>query len=349
MEPKSMFITIFEGPDCCGKTTQANKLLTEINYANKQERRIYVHFPRVHYNEVKNLYKNTIETIYNDTFMQDLFLTDITEDNEDDKKYNYELLKRILVENVTINADEKISFLKSIYMIKKGFIKNESGYIDLLLDEWCRQSETYKMCIQKDNIIEHITSNNIKEFINDENGILPLHFIFDRFDYSGLCYNVFIIQKTLETFKNKNNSAKIDELIFMLNKIQDEKTKEIEEWKLLLEALDVRIRYVFFKPSEEIEKKVKKEEVRETNDYDRCNYISEGGKKYFENLTSMLHYGTLNIRNSIIIDPETEICREPNQLKCQDNINNKISDFIYKSDKYYRTEFENHVKTYNLI
>lgn len=294
-------VTIFEGSDCCGKTTQAKKLLSN---NKKSECRIYIHFPRAYYNDVKKLYTDTMSTIYNNDFMSEIFLNNTTD--EETKNSKYETLKKVLIDNIVVNAEEKISFLETLARFVMDLNTRKKDYINATLNEWCHQFDIYEIYVQKDSIGEKISPKNIEKFINECN-LLPLHFILDRFDYSGQCYNLFIIQKVLEKYRTENNSDKIDNLIFTLTEVQNEKTKEIETWKFFYETMGGKIKYIFFKPSKRIEDMVMIEKVRETDEYDNCKYIREYGKTYFEKLTTLIsENNSVKIRNSLIINSDTD-------------------------------------------
>lgn len=275
---------ILEGPDCCGKSTQSEKLCL----SKKFERVVYVHFPRVDVNEeLKKLFSSTLQTIYDQDYMD----TMVSEKDE----YKFNLLSRILYDNIIINGNDKINFLKTMY---DNVVSKNNNSNNIFWKEFNSLKFYYKG-------VEVKYEETDKEFFKDGT---RLTVVLDRFDISGYCYNLFIISNILkEKYLHSTFSYKIKDLYNKINDLQEAITINIEQYKDVFEACDCTFRYIFFKPSKNIEYIVNNGK-RKQDGYDKCAELRKWAREFYSN-NENLKNTHINHKNHIFIDTDETIER----------------------------------------
>lgn len=238
---------IFEGPDCCGKTTQANLLM------DKMDNAILFHFPMLQLGtsqperfkkmfdnnpkvNVKLAIKNLNETLYSDEYINS---------NETTLSKQSTIINH-MKNNIYSNASNKMLFV--LYLNK--FFNSECTKFDL--------SNTFNLDLFDDIILrlrlngEEITENKFekllefreKNMFNIECKHKTFNIILDRFFISGRFYN---LEMPLAVYKKKMCSKYSDQDSFVY--IFNEMSKNLRiiydygEKELLLLLQEVLIKY----------------------------------------------------------------------------------------------------------
>jgi thymidylate kinase len=332
-----MRIIVFEGPDCSGKTTQAKLLAQSLKKA------IYVHMPRTFKTDVKTNYKNTVETIFNENFMNSIL------NDNDERKYKLQLLERILLENIDINAKDKIDFMNFLDLILNSLVDPRMNYIDspiaydLLFEQVFKYPETYSYYVEGD-LVKEIDID--KERKNDDELVL----ILDRFDISGICYNEYIPSSILDEYCNRTTDEELKEsfknIKFKLKLRQEMYNNEINRIKNhFVTYYNIYFQYVFFYSSEFIKNETIKNN-RELTSYDKNNFISKYSKEYYTMFIDALSNDSSVMLNSIYFNTDEIIKNCDNESESSIS---RIRGLIYRFANIYkkllRTEFDNAVRT----
>lgn len=245
-------IIAFEGPDCCGKTTQSR--LLQKTFKNS----IYVHFPRKDH-KINEIYTKTINTLYNKDFIEF-----VKSGNEEAKQK----LSNVIKNNIAINGYDKINFLQILRMscnFEENFFTDfnniEYTYNDIVLNVDQRD-------YQKN------VSNLYKE-IKNGNGII----ILDRFNISGECYNLYIPNKIISKYLEPSDESYWDEIRMTMIGYQVDINRQIDS---LLNNFDYRV--IVFSQSKMLVEKALKDTKRDNDAYDTNNDISKFSKDFYETL-----------------------------------------------------------------
>jgi hypothetical protein len=264
---------VFEGPDCCGKSTQVNKFIEKVAKSDQHDVIIKIHFPfdSLGNDLLKNNYNELVNTIYSKEYMKEL---------NDDKLSE---LKRILLENVDLNHVDKMLFISVLKKLLLGIGYNTAITTSLY-------SITPKYGMSPKQLIENknceIWFNGCKMDKTDNNiDVLRMYFeqtekpnvllVFDRFIISGIVYNLHLPTITSEinfTFSDSISVAQLhhtESEIDVLNSIVPNVLNYEESW------FDVRFNYCnpkiiwfTFKPSETIYKAFLNDKERKVEEYD---------------------------------------------------------------------------------
>lgn len=176
-------VIIFEGPDACGKTTQANLL------AKRLKNCILIHSPRTQNNTTK-CFKLTNETLYNKKFMTDMINA---EDKETFMDY-YNKLSKALIDNIEINFQDRIDVIENM----KNIYSNESK-----INFDFSNKNDYQLYYEGEHIINP-SDERIEKLINKfQTNPRECYFILDRFMDSSRCYNEYIPAHVINEYKVK--------------------------------------------------------------------------------------------------------------------------------------------------
>lgn len=245
-------IIAFEGPDCCGKTTQSR--LLQKSFKNS----IYVHFPRKEH-KVSEIYKKTIKTLYNKDFIEF-----VKSGNEEAKQ---ELLNTIK-DNIIINGDDKINFLQILRM--------SCNFENNFFTDFNNIEYTYNGDML--NFDQHDYQENIfnlyKE-IKNGNGII----ILDRFNISGDCYNRYIPNKIISKYLEPSDELYWITIQMAMTGYQVDVDRQIDS---LLNDFDYRV--IVFSQSKTLVEKALNDNRRDNDAYDTNNDISKFSKDFYESL-----------------------------------------------------------------
>jgi len=196
---KDLRIIAIEGGDFTGKTTQAKLLAEKLDGLN-----IVIHFPIVNLNpNVKHVYNKTSNILYNVDFWLKEFKPLV-----DGEFINYEFVKEsyafqkilnVVCENVNINYDDKLLFIKDLHnLITKGI---PIPYLASIAECIYENREIVPVNnYTGPNLIANTTDTN--NYLNDCIGNKKVNIILDRFMISGYVYNKYIPIEFLHHVKN---------------------------------------------------------------------------------------------------------------------------------------------------
>lgn len=261
-------IIVFEGPDCCGKTTQLKKL------AKKLKNCIVIHSPRKS-TGTTDCFKLTNSTIYNQDFMNSIFNSD----------HSYDIiykLKMALLENVTMNHMDRLCILETIYWT----------YVD------ARGKHLYDIKYKEDYVFvydgEIIDVDRNPQVVNAKIEALfdrfktnpeECYFILDRFYISGFIYNYYIPLKLITKYKYENidnkNAINIKENFKTLAKeIKKLVVDSNESIKNIITEYNLNFLTFIFKSSTVIENMLS--DNREYDSYDKNTFIQYTSREYYD-------------------------------------------------------------------
>jgi thymidylate kinase len=323
-------IVVFEGPDCCGKTTQAKEI------AKRLDKAIYIHMPRIYKKQLSLNFSNIINTVCDNNYMSNLFEND---------NYCYKLLERILNENIDTNANDQLSLLDEIEEIVLHSERDLYSFVNTCV----AHPETYA-CYYKGKEL-NISSNDhttINEFFKDTTS--DIYLLFDRFDFSGECYNGYVIHQILNDHARNGNyteeqQRKIFDLGFKITMRERNRLNNISTRKTELTAKGVYFQYLFFEFSNIIEQKVL-ENKRDLSSYDIDQQINKYSRFYYKNVTDIINFDNNIMPNSISISSDANYDYKLTDEENIQKINDKIYNFIKLPNKYLRTEFDKNIRVF---
>lgn len=298
---ENVSVAVFEGPDCCGKSTQVDAFINEAVRDQSFDVIFKVHFPfnSMGDDKLKNNYDNLVKTIYSDDYLENITQSDILKIND------------VVLYNININNLDKMVFLNTMSSIIKGHhdIDTELTYEN--------RSLSMKNLIMNKNC--DIWFNGKKLYKQDEE-IKMLHeyfkmtpspkvlLVFDRFIISGIIYNYYLpysilknkilddnigkyddklkkhIKVILETayiYQSRNTTAEIDEMNYITSNILNFEEKcFVENYNYC----NLKIQWFIFKPSEEIYKAFLNDKSRKIDDYDSNNVLRSTVNEHYKML-----------------------------------------------------------------
>ena len=304
---------VFEGPDCCGKSTQVDKFIEKVAKSDQHDVIIKIHFPfnSLGNDLLKNNYNDLVNTIYSKEYMQEINDGKLSE------------LSRILLENIDLNHFDKMLFIQVLKNLFFGHfnVATKSNF-----------SITHNNEITPIQLIENknceIWFNGCKIDKNNDIEVLRMYFeqtekpnvllVFDRFIISGIVYNLHlpIAMSNNKLFEKITDSLSVAQIhhteseIDILNSIVPNVLNYEES------CFDDRINYCnpkiiwfVFKPSETIYKSFLNDKERKVEEYD-----------------------TNDVLRSIVNDVYTDIASNKNESKFL--LTNKFNIVPVDSDKY---------------
>ena len=242
---------IFEGPDCCGKTTQSRFLQKQFKNS------IYIHFPRKN-KEVSQVYVDTTATLYNKEFMEAV-------KTDTNKRY---MLMDVLKRNVTVNGDDKIDFLN--YFVNKINNINVSGTLNFL------DLANFEFTVDGERVFYDTNGSSEKISWLLKNLDAPdTAIILDRFVISGKCYNEFIPVQMVSKYLSDCSWA--SDVITNI-----ETAQRIVDSKIFFLMNNFDCKTFIFGRSEILANKAAVDERRVNDAYDANNDIKVFSDKFFK-------------------------------------------------------------------
>jgi thymidylate kinase len=324
---------VFEGPDCCGKTTQAKEIAKRLG--NNSNRAIYIHMPRVYKKELSSNFTNITNTICDKGFMENLF---------DNDNYCLKLLERILNENIDSNANDQIELLNQV---EKLTSKKLSDFYEFA--NTCMLNPKSYACYYKDKKLDMSTSDRdtLGEFYKDLTS--DLYLIVDRFDFSGECYNGYVMHQMLNEYaaneNEESNKRALYDLGFKITMRERSRLNAISTRKTELTAKGIYFQYIFFDSSHVIEQKVL-ENKRDLSSYDIDRQINKYSRFYYKNVIDIINDDNNIMPNSISISSDANYDYKLTDKENIQKINDKIYNFIKLPNKYLRTEFDKNIRVF---
>lgn len=292
-------IIIFEGPDCCGKTTQLNLL------AKKLKNCIVIHSPRKQTNTT-DCFKLTMDTIYNEEFMKKLL--EIGEKNLS----LFNILRENLFRNIDMNHQDRMNIIRDINRIYNGFgcdfnfVEFEDDYKAYYNGEFIERNPL-TMSTKIDNLLEKFVTNPEECYI-----------IFDRFYMSGYVYNSRIPASVIEAYIKTNRHILSESFKECLHNLQyDISHKSFtndKELDIYLNEFDTKT--FVFKPSKIIKEKFSSDN-RKYDDYDKNIFINTISSDFYSSNTFICNL----YKNCIMVDTD--------KLYEKNNDISNIEKFIY--------------------
>lgn len=336
----------FEGPDCCGKSTQVDKFiemsLSETGEIQRPDVILKFHFPFNTSNDdkLKMNYENLVNTIYSKSFFEKGL-----DANKKDK------LESVLTDNVKLNSYDKCDFMHVLYILLDPCdnieldmkINCPSGtkisILDILLNKNC---EIYFKgeCLNKSDTNKLVAL--YEYFINTDKPNTLL--IFDRFIISGMVYNYhlpyMVIQEMIKDkiISNESDIRRFKYLFsYLRNRQLDYTHRELKGFNGLntnilnydnSECCDPNVIWNVFKESKEIYKAFLNDKTRKVEEYDTNDLIRSSVNKIYEDIatngnnSSFLLDCVFNMR---VVDSDSAIVKYGS-----DNAKNCISKSIYR-------------------
>lgn len=222
---KNIQIVAFEGPDCCGKSTQVNNLI-ETKLRHEFDVVLKFHFPFNIFDDdsLKGNYENLVNSIYSKEYIES-------------DKFNVDDLYQILSRNVYLNSMDKQIFLCTLSNMLYQydcpdfrFTMKIDGIKGLSINE----------LLSNDNCEIWFNGEKINKNYNEEIKMVTEFFkttydpntciVFDRFIMSGIFYNYFLPRKIMDKYIEQNifdeqTISKINDIFKLLKQAQKNKTK----------------------------------------------------------------------------------------------------------------------------
>lgn len=303
-------IIVFEGPDCCGKTTQIKKL------AKKLKNCIVIHSPRKS-TGTTDCFNLTNTTIYNQEFMNSIFSSE--------RPYDIiHKLKTALLENVTMNHTDRLCILEIIYWT----------YLDPsgknLFDIKCKEDYIFVYdgeIIDVDRNPRWVDAKLKALFYRFKTNPEECYFILDRFYISGFIYNYYIPLKLINKYKyenidNKNNINIKRDFKTLAKDIKELVVYSNETVKNIIVSYNLDLLTFIFRSSEVIKEILS--DNREYDSYDKNTFIQCVSSDYYDNKVF-----TDESSKIVIVDTDT-IYKNNGEL-------DDVEKFIYESvTNYYK-------------
>ena len=337
---------VFEGPDCCGKSTQVDNLINK-HLAQQHDVVLKIHFPfnSLNNDQLKDNYEELMQTVYNRDFMKP-------------ENFDKDRLFTALKKNVIYNSYDKEIFLNTLFRILNKYenpdVKFTHGKVhtngcsinDLLTNKNCEiWFNGYSVNTSNKEEIKIIT-----EFfrITDTPDVC---IVFDRFIISGMIYNYFLPKSVMNVYFNSGDidlslKPSIDEFFENLKLLQTERTAyEMDGFDELtnyipfdfaihgrLNYCDPKVLWFIFAPSERIYETFLKDESRKKEAYDINNMLRTIVNDIYFNIT---YYGNdsgyllNNIFNMKAVDTDDFIAEWG-----LENSKEKITEYIFNESNF---------------
>lgn len=341
---------VFEGPDCCGKSTQVDKFIEKTAKSNRHDVIIKIHFPFNLLGDdlLKKNYNELINTIYSKEYMQ----------NIDDNKLKE--LNKILVENVNLNHFDKMSVIRvlknllfgNFYVITKRYYSITHSYemtpIQLIKNKNCEiWFNGYK--IDKNNDIEVLRM--YFEQTEKPNVLL----VFDRFIISGMVYNLHLpssisnnklfekITDSLSVTQMHHTESEIDILNSIVTNVLNYEESFFDE---RINYCDPKIIWFVFKPSETIYKAFLNDKERKVEEYDSNDILRSIVNNIYTDIASNKNESSFLLTNQFNIIPvDSDKYIEIYKDRSIDAISSDLYNEYLNNIKVYQT-LENNINNY---
>jgi hypothetical protein len=301
---------IFEGPDCCGKSTQVDKFIEKVAKSDQHDVIIKIHFPfdSLGSDLLKNNYNGLVNTIYSKEYMQEINNEKLLE------------LNRILRENVDLNHVDKTLF---IYVLENLLLGKEydTAITTSLYSITPKYGISPKQLIKNKNCEIWFNGCKMDKTDNDID-VLRMYFeqsekpnvllVFDRFIISGIVYNLHLpsVMSDDKSFEKITDLISVTQLhhteneIDMLNSIVSNILNYEES------CFDDRINYCnpkiiwfVFKPSEIIYKAFLNDKNRKVEEYDSNNILRSTVNDIYTDIVSNKNKSKFLLTNQFNIIP----------------------------------------------
>lgn len=341
---------VFEGPDCCGKSTQVDKFIEKVAKSHQHDVIIKIHFPfdSLGNDLLKNNYNALVNTIYSKEYMQ----------NIDDNKLKE--LNKILIENVDLNYFDKMLVM---HVLKNLLL----GLFNVVTKRHFLISNNYGM-----NPIQLIKNKNCEIWFNgykiDKNNdieVLRMYFeqtekpnmllVFDRFIISGMVYNLHLpsaisnnklfekITDSLSVTQIHHTESEIDILNSIVPNVLNYEEHCFDE---RINYCNPKILWFVFKPSETIYKAFLNDKERKVEEYDSNDILRSIVNNIYTDIASNKNESSFLLTNQFNIIPvDSDKYIEIYKDKSIDAISSDLYNEYLNNIKVYQT-LENNINNY---
>ena len=341
---------VFEGPDCCGKSTQVDKFIEKVAKSNQHDVIIKIHFPfdSLGNDLLKNNYNALVNTIYSKEYMREISDFKLSE------------LSRILLENIDLNYFDKMlvmhvleNLLLGLFSVvtKRHFsIANNYGMnpIQLIKNKNCEiWFNGYKIDKSKDIEVLRMYFEQAEK----PNVLL----VFDRFIISGMVYNLHLpsaisnnkifkkITDSLSVAQMHHTESEIDILNSVVPNVLNYEESCFDE---KINYCNPKILWFVFKPSETIYKAFLNDKKRKVEEYDTNDILRSTVNDIYTDIASNKNESKFLLSNKFNIIPvDSDKYIELYKDKSIDYISPDIYNEYLNNIKVYYT-LENNINSY---
>ena len=341
---------VFEGPDCCGKSTQVDKFIEKVAKSNQHDVIIKIHFPfdSLGNDLLKNNYNALVNTIYSKEYMREI------------NDFKLSELSRILLENIDLNYFDKMlvmhvleNLLLGLFSVvtKRHFsITNnyEMTPIQLIKNKNCEiWFNGYKIDKSKDIEVLRMYFEQAEK----PNVLL----VFDRFIISGMVYNLHLpsaisnnkifkkITDSLSVAQMHHTESEIDILNSVVPNVLNYEESCFDE---KINYCNPKILWFVFKPSETIYKAFLNDKKRKVEEYDTNDILRSTVNDIYTDIASNKNESKFLLSNKFNIIPvDSDKYIELYKDKSIDYISPDIYNEYLNNIKVYYT-LENNINSY---
>ena len=341
---------VFEGPDCCGKSTQVDKFIEKVVKSNQHDVIIKIHFPfdSLGNDLLKNNYNALVNTIYSKEYMREISDFKLSE------------LSRILLENIDLNYFDKMLVMhvlenlllglfsvvtKRHFSITKNYGMNP---IQLIKNKNCEiWFNGYKIDKSKD--IE------VLRMYLEETEKPNVLLVFDRFIISGMVYNLHLpsamsnnkifekITDSLSVAQMHHTESEIDILNSVVPNVLNYEESCFDE---KINYCNPKILWFVFKPSETIYKAFLNDKKRKVEEYDTNDILRSTVNDIYTDIALNKNDSKFLLSNKFNIIPvDSDKYIELYKDKSIDAISSDLYD-VYKDNIKVYYSLENNIKNY---
>lgn len=346
---------VFEGPDCCGKSTQVDKFIEKVVSSGLHDVIIKIHFPfdSLGSDLLKHNYNDLVNTIYSKEYMQ----------NINDNKL--EELKRILIQNVDFNHIDKMIFLYVLENLILGKDYNTSITTSIYSSSVKpKYGMSPKQLIQNKNCEIWFNGCKIDKSDNDIE-VLHMYFeqtekpnvllVFDRFIISGIVYNLHLPSAISDNklFEKITDSLSVSQLHHTTSEIDGLNSITTNILNYEESCFDGRINYCnprivwfVFKPSEIIYKAFLNDKERKVEEYDSNNLLRSTVNDIYTDIVSNKNESRFLLTNQFNIIPiDSDRYIEIHKDKSIDAISSDLYHYYMNNIREYYS-LEDNIKNY---
>lgn len=341
---------VFEGPDCCGKSTQVDKFIEKVAKSHQHDVIIKIHFPfdSLGNDSLKNNYNKLMNTIYSKEYMREI------------NDFKLSELSRILLENIDLNYFDKMlvmhvleNLLLGLFSVvtKRHFsITNNYGMnpIQLIKNKNCEiWFNGYKIDKSKD--IE------VLRMYLEETEKPNVLLVFDRFIISGMVYNLHLpramsnnkifekITGSLSVAQMHHTESEIDILNSIVPNVLNYEESCFDE---RINYCNPKILWFVFKPSETIYKAFLNDKKRKVEEYDTNDILRSTVNDIYTDIASNKNDSKFLLSNRFNIIPvDSDKYIELYKDKSIDAISSNLYDAYKDNIKVYYS-LENNINNY---
>ena len=332
---------VFEGPDCCGKSTQVDKFIEKVAKSDQHDVIIKIHFPFDSLGDdlLKNNYNNLVNTIYSKEYMLEI------------NDFKLSELNRILLENIDLNYFDKILFIQVLKNLLFGLFNVISKSHFSIIHNY----EMTPIQLIKNKNCE-IWFNGYKIDKSKDIEVLRMYFeqtekpnvllVFDRFIISGMVYNLHLpssisnnklfekITDSLSVTQMHHTESEIDILNSIVTNVLNYEESFFDE---RINYCDPKIIWFVFKPSETIYKAFLNDKERKVEEYDSNDILRSIVNNIYTDIASNKNKSNFLLTNKFNIvpvdsDKYIEIYKDKSIDVISSDLYNKYIDNIMKKN-----------------